>query len=100
MSVIPLFSVWMNKNVHKEVRKVLESGFIGQGPKVEEFESVLKDYIGNPYISSKKKKGMGLGIFIAKNLIANINVKVLFRNNISTFGSTVEIHLNRNNLRA
>ena len=52
MSVIPLFSVWMNKNVHKEVRKVLESGFIGQGSKVEEFESVLKDYIGNPYIST------------------------------------------------
>ena len=52
MSMIPLFSVWMNKNVHKEVRKVLESGFIGQGPKVEEFESVLKDYIGNPYIST------------------------------------------------
>ena len=52
MSMIPLFSVLMNKNVHKEVRKVLESGFIGQGPKVEEFESVLKDYIGNPYIST------------------------------------------------
>ena len=63
------------------------------------FAKGILDQIGNPYISSKRKKGMGLGIFIAKNLIANINGKVLFRNNINTFGSTVEIHLNRNNLR-
>ena len=42
--MIPLFKVFMDKNAHKSVRKVLESGFIGQGPKVEEFESNLKEY--------------------------------------------------------
>ena len=40
--MIPLFKVYMNKNAHKEVKKVLNSGFIGQGPKVEEFESELR----------------------------------------------------------
>ena len=59
MNMIPLFQVWMGKNVHKEVRKVLESGFIGQGPKVEEFESVLRDYVGNPYISTMNSATSG-----------------------------------------
>ena len=50
--MIPLFKVFMDKNAHKSVRKVLESGFIGQGPKVEEFESNLKEYFGVDYIST------------------------------------------------
>ena len=64
------------------------------------FAKEILDQIGNPYISNKNKKGMGLGIFIAKNLIENINGKVLFRNNFNTCGSTVAINLNRNILRA
>ena len=50
--MIPLFKVFMDKNAHKSVQKVLESGFIGQGPKVEEFESNLKEYFGVDYIST------------------------------------------------
>ena len=42
---------------------------------------------------------MGLGIFIAKNLIENINGEILFRNNMKTNGSTVEILLKNNSLR-
>tara|TARA_B100001250_G_scaffold395775_1_gene401041 strand:- start:784 stop:2010 length:1227 start_codon:yes stop_codon:yes gene_type:complete len=37
------------------------------------------DKIGEPYIS-KNKKGMGLGIFIAKNLIENAKGKIVFYN--------------------
>ena len=37
---------------------------------------------------------MGLGIFIAKNLIENIGGKLNFKNNINTKGSVVNIELN------
>jgi dTDP-4-amino-4,6-dideoxygalactose transaminase len=40
--MIPLFKVKMSKQSSIEVAKVLESGFIGQGPKVEEFEDLLR----------------------------------------------------------
>ena len=39
--MIPLFKVFVDKNTHKEVKKTLDSGFIGQGPKVEEFEKAF-----------------------------------------------------------
>lgn len=42
---IPLFKVYMNPTAKDEVGKVLDSGYIGQGPKVEEFESQLKKYL-------------------------------------------------------
>ena len=44
---IPLFKVFMSKEAPIEVGKVLMSGFVGEGPKVKEFESKLKDYFGN-----------------------------------------------------
>ena len=37
--MIDLFKVYMSKNASSEVEKVLNSGYIGQGPKVDEFES-------------------------------------------------------------
>jgi len=39
--MIPLFKVNMNPAAHTRVADVLSSGFIGQGPKVEEFEDML-----------------------------------------------------------
>lgn len=39
--MIPLFKVRMSGTASEEVSKVLSSGFIGQGPKVEEFEDDL-----------------------------------------------------------
>ncbi len=39
--MIPLFKVRMSHDASYEVSKVLSSGFIGQGPKVEEFEDLL-----------------------------------------------------------
>jgi dTDP-4-amino-4,6-dideoxy-D-glucose/dTDP-4-amino-2,4-dideoxy-beta-L-xylose transaminase len=47
MNKIPLFKVFMSQNVHKEVKKVLYSGFVGQGSQVQKFEQNLKNYIGN-----------------------------------------------------
>lgn len=44
---IQLFKVHMNPNAKIEVGKILDSGYIGQGPKVEEFETKLKDYFNS-----------------------------------------------------
>jgi len=43
---IPLFKVFMSPTVKSKVGEVLDSGYIGQGPKVEEFESDLSKYFG------------------------------------------------------
>jgi dTDP-4-amino-4,6-dideoxygalactose transaminase len=42
---IQLFKVFMSPTAADEVGKILNSGYIGQGPKVEEFEKNLKDYL-------------------------------------------------------
>ncbi len=63
------------------------------------FEKEVLDKIGSPYILSNKKYGMGLGIFIAKNLIENIGGKIYFGNNIKTNGSFVNIELNNKILK-
>ena len=36
--MIQMFKVRMSKSASKDVKKVLDSGFVGQGPKVEEFD--------------------------------------------------------------
>ena len=47
METIPLFKVFMAPTAKEEVGKVLDSGYIGQGPKVDEFEKQLGEYFGN-----------------------------------------------------
>lgn len=48
--LIPLFKVFMSKNIMKPLSKVLISGYIGQGAKVDEFEAKLQKFISNPYV--------------------------------------------------
>ena len=48
--MIPLFKVFMTKEAVLSSSKVLESGYIGQGEKVEEFEKLLKDRLCSDYI--------------------------------------------------
>ena len=57
------------------------------------FEKELMDKFGEPYIS-KNSNGMGLGIFIAKNLIENMDGKISFFNSLKG-GATVEIKLKK-----
>lgn len=49
---IDLFKVFMAPTAANEVGKVLNSGYIGQGPKVEEFESQLKNYFNHDFIQT------------------------------------------------
>mgnify|MGYP006428178571 FL=1 len=49
---IPLFKVFMSPTAKDKVGEVLDSGYIGQGPKVEEFESLLKDRFKHDYLQT------------------------------------------------
>ena len=40
--MIPLFKVYMDKSVNHDLKKILYSGYISQGKKVDEFEKKLK----------------------------------------------------------
>lgn len=57
------------------------------------FKNEIYDQIGKPYIG-KKKSGMGLGIFIAKNLLGNIGGTIIFKN-MKDSGASVEIKIRR-----
>lgn len=47
---IDLFKVFMSQTAGDEVKKVLNSGYIGQGSKVDEFEKKLKEHFNHDYI--------------------------------------------------
>ena len=66
---IQLFKVHMNPNAKIEVGKVLDSGYIGQGPKVDEFENKLKDYFGadNIVTLNSGTSGLHLALDLLKN---------------------------------
>ena len=49
---IPLFKVFMSEDVSSAVSDTLLSGYIGQGPRVDEFEVALSDYLGTPYLNT------------------------------------------------
>ena len=50
METIQLFKVFMSDTAGEEVAKVLNSGYIGQGSKVEEFEKNLRDHFNHEYV--------------------------------------------------
>jgi len=56
------------------------------------FSRDVLDKLGEPYIS-KNKKGMGLGIFISKNLIENMRGNIIFYN--TDYGAVVEIKFDK-----
>jgi dTDP-4-amino-4,6-dideoxy-D-glucose/dTDP-4-amino-2,4-dideoxy-beta-L-xylose transaminase len=47
MRQIPLFKVAMDEGVCEPVARTLMSGYVGEGPKVKEFETLLGGYLGN-----------------------------------------------------
>jgi dTDP-4-amino-4,6-dideoxygalactose transaminase len=50
--VIPLFLVSMSEEVLKPVCDVLMSGYVGQGPRVEEFEALLRNHFGVSHLNT------------------------------------------------
>ena len=66
--MIPLFKVNMVDSAIKEVNKTLASGFIGQGPKVGEFELRLMEWINNDCIvtTNSATSGIHLSLHLLK----------------------------------
>lgn len=58
--MIPLFKVRMSEDAVTAASEVLRSGFVGQGPKVEEFEEALKERFGNLLLSTVNSATSGL----------------------------------------
>lgn len=58
--MLSLFKVFMSSDVIEPVNEVLMSGFVTQGKKVEEFESALSEYIGNPRVLTLNSATAGL----------------------------------------
>ena len=52
--MIPLFKVFMAPTAKEKVGEVLDSGYIGQGSKVDEFEKQLGEYFGNSKVNNYK----------------------------------------------
>jgi dTDP-4-amino-4,6-dideoxygalactose transaminase len=73
---IDLFKVFMAPTAAEEVGKVLNSGYIGQGPKVEEFEKELRDYFDHDYVSTLNSgtSGLHLALHLLKKPAKNVNV--------------------------
>ena len=67
--MISLFKVFMSEDVIKPLNDVIMSGFITQGPKVEEFEKELIKFIENPYILTLNSAtaGLTLALRLLKN---------------------------------
>src|SRR3989338_535747 len=59
---IPLFKVAMHPSVISELEKTIATGFITQGPKVEEFEMKLKAFLGAEYVLTLNSATSGLSL--------------------------------------
>jgi len=68
---IQLFKVHMAPTAADEVAKVLNSGYIGQGPKVEEFELSLQEYFNHDHLITLNSgtSGLHLALHLLKNPI-------------------------------
>ena len=72
---IPLFKVFMSPTAKEEVGKVLDSGYIGQGPKVDEFESHLKDYFNQDYLTTTNSGTAALHLALHLLKTPDVNTK-------------------------
>lgn len=76
MEQINLFKVFMAPNVLENIKQVLDSGNITQGPMVEKYEQALATYIGNKNIVTVNSATSGLTLAL-RLLNLPINTTVL-----------------------
>lgn len=50
MIKVPLSRLWIDKNELNEVKKVLETGWLTKGPKNEELEKLVSEYLGIKFV--------------------------------------------------
>jgi len=72
---IPLFKVFMSKDVLQPVNNVLMSGYVTQGPQTAKYEKALQEFIGNPYVLSLNSAtaGLTLALRLLKNTDSSFN---------------------------
>ena len=70
METIPLFKVHMPESVADPLLETLFSGFIGQGPKVEEYEQLLSKYFNNQNVVTLNSGTAALQLSLR---LANVN---------------------------
>ena len=106
--MIPLFKVFMSNDVEKPIIDVVRSGFITQGPKVEEFETSLKEFIGNPYILTLNSATAGLTLALRLLKNADDNFKwpgfnetedIVLTPALTCFATTASILTNNVNIK-
>jgi dTDP-4-amino-4,6-dideoxygalactose transaminase len=73
---IPLFKVFMSPTAGEKVTEVLNSGYIGQGPKVDEFETKLKRFFNQDYVSTLNSgtSGLHLALHLLKKPVRSTKV--------------------------
>ncbi len=89
--------IYAEKLVTTEINYLSQDIIIKISDDGDGFPKDILDKLGEPYIS-KNNKGMGLGIFIAKNLIENMGGEIRFYNSNQTY-AVVEITLNNSILK-
>lgn len=62
MKQIPLFKVFMPKEVDAAILETLHSGYIAEGAKVKEFRTLVGDFIGNQYVVPMSSCTMALTV--------------------------------------
>ena len=77
--------IFLKINKNDFIIKIVDDG--------DGFSKDVLDKLGEPYIS-KNKKGMGLGIFISKNLVENMKGSIIFYNSDNN-GGVVEIKFDK-----
>lgn len=105
--MLSLFKVFMSEDVINPLNEVLLSGFITQGPKVEEFELALQNYIQNPYILTLNSAtaGLTLALRLLKNKDESFGWNGFDENDIvltpalTCFATTASILANGVNIR-
>ena len=106
--MLSLFKVFMSEDVLEPLNKVLMSGQLTQGPKVEEFENALKEFIGNPYILTLNSAtaGLTLATRLLKNKSENNNwpgfdekEDIVLTPALTCFATTASILANNVNIR-
>ena len=78
-------NIILDSNEKKVIIKIIDDG--------DGFAKDVLDKLGEPYLS-KNNKGMGLGIFISKNLIENMKGNINFYNSQEKY-ATVEIKFDK-----
>lgn len=68
--VIPLFKVAMADQARSMVGDVVASGWVGEGPKVAEFEACLRERLGTPHLVTVNSATSGL--HLALHMIAGV----------------------------